>query len=49
MLKKKLLRTKWEYKEYKECPLFFFRELQFITVLLLICDSCMGEEQGSSL
>ena len=23
-------------------PLFFFRELQLITVLLLICDSCMS-------
>ena len=29
--------------------LFFFRELQLITVLLLICDYYMTEAPGSSL
>ena len=29
-------------KQYTKWPLFFFRELQLITVLLLICDSYMS-------
>ena len=29
-------------KRYKKCTLFFFRELQLISVLLLICDSYMS-------
>ena len=29
-------------KCYKKCPFFFFRELQFITVLFLIYDSYMS-------
>ena len=29
-------------KPYQKCPVFFFFELQLITVLLLICDSYMS-------
>ena len=35
-------------KRYKKLPLFF-RELQLITVLLLICDFLWAEAQGLSL
>ena len=39
MLKKKLLLTKYAVQKI---PAFFFRELQLMTVQLLICDSYMS-------